>query len=76
MPKEQQFKINEDVNLVFESKGKLYQLRLMISSGLMFLKQLEENKEHVERIIFIDGKTKEHINKPKKKRKKKTLPQS
>lgn len=73
MKQDKQFQINEDVTLVFQSLGKLYQLRLLISSGLMFLKQLEEGKENTERIIFVNEKVKEHENKVKKKRKKKNL---
>ena len=73
MRQQQQFEIKDNVNLIFQSKGKLYQLRLIITDGLIFLKQLEENKEHTERVIFIDEKTKEHVMKPKKKRKKKNL---
>ena len=69
----QQFEIKDNVTLVFQSLGKLYQLRLLISSGLMFLKQLEEGKENTERVIFVDEKVKEHENKVKKKRKKKNL---
>ena len=49
-----QFQINEDVNLIFTSDNKAYQLRLCLSGGLLFLKQLEERKEHDERIIFLD----------------------
>ena len=71
MRQQQQFEIKDNVNLIFQSLGKLYQLRLVITDGLIFLKQLEENKEHTERVIFVDEETKEHIMKPKKKRKKK-----
>lgn len=73
MKQDKQFQINEDVTFVFQSLGKLYQLRLVITDGLIFLKQLEENKEHTERVIFVDEETKEHIIKSKKKRKKENL---
>ena len=49
-----QFEIKEDVNLIFQSKGKLYQMRLLISTGLIFLSELEKDKKNEERIIFID----------------------
>ena len=55
MEKPQEFEIKDNVNLVFQSKGKLYQMRLLISNGLIFLKQLEEGKKHKERIIFIEN---------------------
>ena len=81
-----QFQINEDVNLIFTSDNKVYQLRLCLSGGLLFLKRLEEGKEHDERIIFLDDskhytgesvsvevtkEVTENKEKPKRKRKKK-----
>ena len=85
MAKEQQFQINEDVTLIFQSEGKAYQLRLCLTGGLLFLQQLEEGKEHADRVIFLDENN--HYEgervvvekpveasteaKPKKKRKKK-----
>ena len=85
MKQDKQFQINEDVTLVFQSQGKAYQLRLCLTGGLLFLQQLEENKKHKDRIIFLDEnkhyegesvveeKPVEAITeaKPKKKRKKK-----
>ena len=55
MKEKQQFEIKDDVDLVFQSNEKLYKLRLVISSGLMFLSQLEKDKISPERIIFIDN---------------------
>ena len=85
MKQDKQFQINEDVTLVFQSEGKAYQLRLCLAGGLLFLQQLEENKKHKDRIIFLDEnkhyegervveeKPVEAVTeaKPKKKRKKK-----
>ena len=50
----QQFEIKDDVNLIFQSNGKLYQLRLVITGGLLFLSELEKNKQNEERVIFLD----------------------
>ena len=85
MKQEQQFEIKDNVTLVFQSEGKAYQLRLCLAGGLLFLQQLEENKKHKDRIIFLDEN--KHYEgesvvaekpvevsteaKPKKKRKKK-----
>ena len=85
MKQDKQFQINEDVTLVFQSEGKAYQLRLCLTGGLLFLQQLEENKKHKDRVIFLDenkhyeGESEVEEKpvevstevKPKKKRKKK-----
>ena len=49
-----QFEIKDNVNLVFQSNGKLYQLRLVLTGGLLFLSELEKDKQNEERIIFLD----------------------
>ena len=81
--KPQQFEIKDNVNLVFQSNGKLYQLRLVLTGGLLFLSELEKGKENEERIIFLDDSKHyegEQVEapvevitevKPKRKRKKK-----
>lgn len=81
--KSQQFEIKDNVNLVFQSNGKLYQLRLVLTGGLLFLSELEKDKENEERIIFLDDSKHyegERVEppvevitevKPKRKRKKK-----
>ena len=86
MPQQvKQFEIKDNVNLVFQSNGKLYQLRLVLTGGLLFLSELEKDKQNAERIIFLDDSTHyegEQVEepeklpekvevKPKKKRKKK-----
>ena len=84
--KPQQFEIKDNVNLVFQSNGKLYQLRLVLTGGLLFLSELEKDKQNEERIIFLDESshytgepveapmeaiTEIKEDKPKRKRKKK-----
>ena len=54
MKQEQQFEIKDNVTLIFQSEGKAYQLKLCLTGGLLFLQQLEENKKHEDRIIFLD----------------------
>ena len=84
MKQEQQFEIKDNVTLIFQSEGKAYQLRLCLTGGLLFLQQLEENKKHDDRIIFLDdnkhyegerktveASTEEVKPKPKRKRNKK-----
>lgn len=52
MPKTaDKFNVQSDITLVFESVGKKYEMRLIISSGLIMLKG---EKDEEERIIFID----------------------
>ena len=86
MPKTaDKFNVQSDIALVFESNGKNYQMRLIISSGLIMLSEVGSKED--ERIIFIDDSshyTGEEVTtevteevslveeeKPKKKRKKK-----
>ena len=53
MPKTaDKFNVQSDITLVFESNGKNYQMRLIISSGLIMLSEVGSKKD--ERIIFID----------------------
>lgn len=51
MPKADQFNVQSDISLVFESLGKKFKMRLLISSGLIFL---EEEGSDKERIFFMD----------------------
>ena len=80
MPKTaDKFNVQSDITLVFESNGKNYQMRLIISSGLIMLSEVGSKED--ERIIFIDDSshyTGEEVTeevslveeeKPKKKRK-------
>ena len=53
MPKTaDKFNVQSDITLVFESNGKNYQMRLIISSGLIMLSEVGSKED--ERIIFID----------------------
>ena len=54
MPKTaDKFNVQSDITLVFESNGKNYQMRLIISSGLIMLSEVGSKED--ERIIFIDN---------------------
>ena len=63
---EQQFEIKDNVNLVFQSMGKLYQLRLRIDSGLMFLSELKQGEKEKERVIFISEEGDKYTGEPLK----------
>lgn len=53
MPKTaDKFNVQSDITLMFESNGKNYQMRLVISSGLIMLSEVGSKED--ERIIFID----------------------
>ena len=49
-----QFNVQDDVILVFQSKNKNYRLKLLIGTGLMILDELEGKKVVNNRIFFID----------------------
>lgn len=80
MPKTaDQFNVQSDITLVFESNGKNYKMRLLISSGLIMLSEVGKEDE---RIIFINNnshytgedtptKSEDTPTKPKRKRRSK-----
>ncbi len=49
-----QFNVQDDVILVFQSKNKNYRLKLLIGTGLMILDELEGKKVINNRVFFID----------------------
>lgn len=49
-----QFNVQDDVILVFQSKNKNYRLKLLIETGLMILDELEGKKVVNNRVFFID----------------------
>lgn len=49
-----QFNVQDDVILVFQSKNKNYRLKLLIGTGLMILDELEGKKVVNNRVFFID----------------------
>ena len=49
-----QFNVQDDVILVFQSRNKNYRLKLLIGTGLMILDELEGKKVVNNRIFFID----------------------
>lgn len=49
-----QFNVQDDVILVFQSRNKNYRLKLLIGTGLMILDELEGKKVVNNRVFFID----------------------
>lgn len=49
-----QFNVQDDVVLVFQSRNKNYRLKLLIGTGLMMLDELEGKKVVNNRVFFID----------------------
>ena len=49
-----QFNVQDDVILVFQSKNKNYRLKLLIGTGLMILDEVEGKKVVNNRVFFID----------------------
>lgn len=49
-----QFNVQDDVVLVFQSRNKNYRLKLLIGTGLMILDELEGKKVINNRVFFID----------------------
>ena len=49
-----QFNVQDDVTLVFQSNNKSYKMKLLIGTGLIILNEIESKKEVNKRVFFID----------------------
>lgn len=54
MHRADQFNVQDDVTLVFQSRNKNYKMELLINTGLIILDEIEGKKEVNKRIFFID----------------------
>lgn len=49
-----QFNVQDDVTLVFQSNNKNYRMKLLIGTGLIILNEIKGKKEVNKRVFFID----------------------
>ena len=54
MHRADQFNVQDDVTLVFQSNNKNYRMKLLINTGLIILNEVKGKKEVNKRIFFID----------------------
>ena len=54
MHRADQFNVQDDVTLVFQSRNKNYRMKLLISTGLIILDEIEGKREVNKRVFFID----------------------
>ena len=57
MKKAEQFNVQTDVNLVFQSRGKDYRMRLLIGEGLIFLGEVKSGKVDKEKVLMLGEDT-------------------
>lgn len=57
MKKAEQFNVQTDVNLVFQSRGKSYRMRLLIEEGLIFLGEVKSGKVDKESVLVLGEET-------------------
>lgn len=81
MPKADQYIVQNNIVLAFESRGKQYKMKVLVEDGMILLYEMQDNVENDLKVWFLgdrDGYTGEHriievepTVKPKKKRSKK-----
>ena len=54
MHRADQFNVQDDVTLVFQSNNKNYRMKLLINTGLIILNEIKGKKEVNKRVFFID----------------------
>ena len=81
MPKADQFIVQNDIVLAFESRGRQYKMKLLVEEGMVLLYEIKDNEEQDLKVWFLgdrdsyEGENKEvktlSTVKPKKRSKKK-----
>lgn len=54
MHRADQFNVQDDITLVFQSRNKNYRMKLLINTGLIILNEIKGKKEVNKRVFFID----------------------